>query len=177
MSTPTIELQHDAVGTWAIDPVHSEVSFVVGHLGIAKVRGNFTAFEGQIVVADDPAQSSVTATIETASANTGNTQRDQHVVSADFLDVATYPTMTFRSTALRPDGEDYVLDGELTLHGVTQQVSLKLEFNGIADGPAGQVAGFSASTAIRRSEFGISGVIPMVSDKVTITLEIEAGKQ
>lgn len=177
MSSPTTTIQQDAVGSWTIDPVHSEVSFVVGHLGIAKVRGNFTAFEGEIVVADDPAQSSVTATIDTASVNTGNSQRDTHVVSADFLDVANHPTMTFRSTGIRAEGSDHVLDGELTLHGVTQAVSLKLELNGVAEGPAGLVAGFSASTSIKRSDFGIGGMIPMVSDKVTITLEIEAARK
>lgn len=177
MSTPTATIHPQAVGTWTIDPVHSEVSFLVGHLGVAKVRGNFGAFEGQIVIADEPLESSVAATIDTTSVNTGNSQRDEHVHGPDFLDVANHPTMSFRSTALRSDDEGYLLDGELTLHGVTKPVSLKLEVNGVADGPAGKVAGFSASTTIKRSEFDMGSMIPMVGDKITISLEIEAGKQ
>ncbi len=117
-------------GTWAIDPVHTDVGFVVRHMVVAKVRGRFTKFEGQIVTGENPADSSVTATIDLTSIDTGNQQRDDHIRSADFFEVETYPTMTYRSTGVRQDGNDLILDGQLTLKGVTKDVPLRLELNG-----------------------------------------------
>ena len=111
-------------GTWTIDPVHSEVGFSVRHMMVSKVRGRFTTFSGQIVTGENPLDSSVTAEIDLASIVTGSEQRDAHIRSADFFDVETYPTMTYRSTGVREDGDDYVLDGELTLKGVTKNVPL-----------------------------------------------------
>ena len=171
------------VGTWAIDPVHSSIGFSVRHLMVSKVRGNFENFSGAIVVAEDGTPS-VTAEIAVASINTGNEQRDAHIKSADFFEVEKYPTATFTSTGVRANGDDYVLDGEFTLKGVTKPVSLALEFNGVNPGMGqGEVAGFEASVVLNRKDFGVDLDLPLetggtvVGDKVTITLEIETLKQ
>ena len=170
-------------GTWDIDTVHSEVSFVVRHMVVSKVRGRFNAFEGTIVTGEDPLQSSVEATIDAASVDTNQEQRDAHVRSADFLDTGNFPTMTFRSTAVRPGSDGFEVDGELTVRGVTKPVTLDLELNGFSPDPYGGTrAGFSASTEINRQDFGVSynGPIPgannamVLSDKITLNLEIEA---
>ncbi|MGV0806149.1 YceI family protein [Mycolicibacterium setense] len=170
-------------GTWAIDPVHSSINFSVRHLMVSKVRGSFETFSGAITVAEDGTPS-VSATIEVNSIDTGNEQRDAHVRSADFFDAENHPTATFVSTAVRPDGDDYILDGDFTLKGVTKPVSLKLEYNGVNPGMGqGAVAGFEASVVLNRKDFGIDIDMPLetggtvIGDKVTITLEIEALKQ
>ena len=172
-----------STGTWAIDPVHSTVGFSVRHLMVSKVRGNFDTFSGAIVVAEDGTPS-VSAEIAVGSLNTGNEQRDAHLKAADFFDSEHYPTATFASTAVRADGDDYVLDGDFTLKGVTKPIELKLEFNGVNPGMGhGEVAGFTASVVLNRKDFGIDIDMPLetggavVGDKVTITLEIEALKQ
>ena len=172
-----------SAGTWAIDPVHSSISFSVRHLVVSKVRGSFGTFSGAITVADDGTPS-VAAEIDVASVGTGNEQRDAHLRSADFFDVETYPTAAFRSTGVQAKGDDYVLDGEFTLKGITKPISLTLEFNGTNPGMGhGEVAGFEASVVVNRKDFGIDIDMPLetggavVGDKVTITLEIEALKQ
>src|SRR5262249_16801478 len=109
-------------GTWSIDPVHSEVGFTVRHMMVSKVRAKFRVSAGQIVSGDHPFGSSVTAEIDLPSIDTGNEQRDAHIRSADFFEVETHPTMTYRSTGVRRDGDSHVLDGELTLKGVTKEV-------------------------------------------------------
>jgi polyisoprenoid-binding protein YceI len=178
MSSPTATIPGYIVGTWDIDPVHSDVSFIVRHLGVSKVRGRFDTFSGSIVTAEDPLQSSVNATIDATTVSTRNDQRDNHVRSEDFLHVGEHPELTFRSTGVRfEDGETFVLDGELTVRGVTKTVPLVLEVNGFADGmQGGKVAGFSATTEISRKEFGVTGgpAGGVVGDKIQIHLEIEA---
>jgi len=171
------------VGTWVIDPVHSSVDFWVRHLMVGKVRGKFETFSGTITVAPDGTPA-VTAEIDVASLNTGNQQRDGHVKSADFFNVEHYPVATFTSTSLRPKGEAYILDGNLTLKGVTNPVSLDLEFNGVSPGQGyGEVSGYEASVVLNRKDFGVDIDLPMetggvvVGDKVTISLVIEAVKQ
>ena len=166
-------------GTWTIDPVHSAVAFQVRHLMVSKVRGGFDVFSGQVVVAEDGAPT-VTAEIVVDSVNTKNAQRDGHVRSADFLEVEKYPTMTFRSTSVHGTGSDFTIRGELTLHGVTREVELETEFNGVNPGMGnGPVAGFEAKTTINRKDFGIDIEMPLegggvvVGDKVQVTLEIE----
>jgi len=124
-------------GTWSIDPVHSEVGFTVRHMMVSKVRGKFRTFSGQLVTGDDPLGSSVIAEIDLSSIDTGNEQRDAHIRSADFFEVETYPTMTYRSTGVRRHGDGHVLDGELTLKGVTREVPLVLELNGFGPDPYG----------------------------------------
>jgi polyisoprenoid-binding protein YceI len=169
-------------GTWAIDPVHSEVSFTVRHMMVSKVRGRFDKFEGTVVTAEDPLASTVTASVDLASINTGQEQRDAHIRSADFFEVEKYPTMTFTSTALKAAEEGFVLEGDLTLKGVTRTVAFNLEVSGFGpDAYGGTRAGFSAETQINRMDYGVSfnGPIPgvpggvAVSEKVTINLEIE----
>jgi polyisoprenoid-binding protein YceI len=168
-------------GTWTIDPVHSEVGFSVRHMMVSKVRGRFTKFSGELVTAADPQASSATAEIDLASIETGNEQRDGHLRSIDFFDVENHPLMTYRSTGLRRDGDRYVLDGELTLKGVTRNVPLALELNGFGpDAYGGTRAGFSATGEINRQDFGVTwnaaletgGVV--VADRVALHLEIEA---
>lgn len=170
-------------GTWDIDPVHSEVSFVVRHMVVSKVRGRFDKFEGTVVTADDPLQSSVEAVIEAASINTSQEQRDTHIRSADFVDADNHPRITFRSTGVRPNGDRFSLDGDLTIRGVTKAVTLELELNGFTPDPYGGTrTGFSATTEINRQDFGVSynGPIPgadnamVLSDKVALTIEVEA---
>ncbi|HEX6359256.1 YceI family protein [Actinophytocola sp.] len=177
----TISIPGYVAGTWDIDPVHSDVSFMVRHMMVSKVRGRFASFSGQIVTGDDVTTSSVTASIDAASVDTGNAQRDNHVRSDAFLDVATYPQWTFRSTAVRVAGDGLVVDGDLTVKGVTRPVTLALEVNGIGpDLSGGTRAGLSASTTIDRNDFGVDIKLPIdsggvvVGDKVQITLEIEA---
>ncbi|GAA0904972.1 YceI family protein [Virgisporangium ochraceum] len=181
MTTPTVDIPGYVTGRWQIDPVHSEVSFTVRHLMISKVRGRFRTFEGEIVTATDPAASSVTATIDLASVDTGNEMRDNHLRSSDFLDIATHPTMTYRSTGLRQDGDTVLVDGDLTLRGVTKPVTLRLEPTGFgADTTGGTRAGFAATAEINRSDFGVSfnGPVPgggvAVSERVQIQLDVQA---
>ncbi|HEV2376893.1 MAG TPA: YceI family protein [Streptosporangiaceae bacterium] len=174
------EIPGYVAGTWTVDPVHSEVGFAARHMMVSKVRGKFAKFSGQVVTGESPLDSSVTAEIDLSSIDTGNDQRDAHIRSADFFEVETYPTMTYRSTGVRRHGEDYVLDGELTLKGVTRQVPLALEINGFGpDAYGGTRGGFTATGEINRRDFNVNfnGLLEtggaVVSDKITIHLEIE----
>ncbi|AZG45626.1 YceI family protein [Gordonia insulae] len=171
-----------AAGTWTIDPAHSAVAFSVKHLMVSKVRGNFESFTGTITIAEDGTPA-VQAEIDVTSITTGNEQRDGHIKSADFFDAEKFPKATFVSTGVAPKGDDYVLTGDFTLKGVTKAVELDLEFNGVNPGMGhGPVAGFEAKTVLNRKDFGIDIDMPLegggvvVGDKVTITLEIEAGQ-
>ena len=183
MSVTAVEIPGYVVGAWTIDPVHSEVSFTVRHMMVSKVRGRFDKFEGTITTAPDPLQSSVNATVDLGSVNTGNETRDNHIRSEDFFHIEKHPAMTFRSTGIRPDGDVFLLDGDLTLRGVTRPVTFRLEVNGFGPDPYGGTrAGFSATAEINRNEWNVSynGPIPgvgngmVLSDKATINLEIEA---
>ncbi|MEU4350089.1 YceI family protein [Streptomyces sp. NPDC023838] len=165
-------------GTWAIDPVHTEVAFAVRHLGVANVRGRFDEFTGEIVLAENPLESSVTATIQIASVSTGHEQRDNHIRSEEFLNAAEFPEMTFRSTEVRPaDGDGFLVDGELSVHGATQPVTLDLELIGFGKGYQDRpVVGFTATTQISRKAFGVHGgpTSAMLGDAIKITLDVEA---
>ena len=167
-------------GTWDLDPIHSEVGFSVRHLMVSKVRGRFTKFEGELVTGTNPIESSVTVSIDLNSIVTGDESRDAHLRSADFLDVANYPVMTWRSTRVRLHGGHYVVDGELSLHGVTRTVPLTVEVNGFIESPMGTRVGFSASSELNRRDFDIEFNMPLegggvvISDKVVLNLEIEA---
>ena len=161
----SVEIPGFVAGTWAIDPVHSEVSFVVRHMMVSKVRGRFDKFEGTIVTTEDPLASSVTASVDLSSINTGQEQRDAHIRSADFFEVEKYPEMTFVSTAVKTAEEGFILEGDLTLKGITRAVAFNLELNGIGpDAYGGTRAGFSATTEINRSDFGVdfNGPVPGV---------------
>ena len=180
-ASTTVQIPGYVVGTWDIDAAHSTVGFSVRHMMVSKVRGYFRDFAGELVTAENPAESSVTATIELPSIDTRQEQRDAHIRSADFFDVDNHPQMTFRSTAVRTDGADWVVEGELSLKGNTKPVVLNLELNGFGpDAYGGYRAGFSAKTEINRNDFGVDIKMPMdgggvvVGDKVTVELEIEA---
>jgi polyisoprenoid-binding protein YceI len=169
--------------TWTIDPVHSEVGFSVRHMMVSKVRGRFGTFSGELVTAADPAKSSVTAEIDLSSISTGQEQRDAHIRSADFFEVETYPTMTYKSTGIRVEDGEYILDGDLTLKGVTKSVPLHLEIQGFGpDAYGGYRAGFTATGEINRRDFNVNFSAPMqnggvvVADKIQLHLEIEAVK-
>jgi polyisoprenoid-binding protein YceI len=179
MTTSVTEIPGYVAGTWDIDPVHSHIGFEARHMFISKVRGHFETFEGQIITAPDPLQSSATLTVQMNSVTTGNQTRDDDLRSDNFFAAATYPVMTFRSTAIRPDRHGFVLDGELTIRGVTRPVSLTFEINGFTTGSGGGAtrAGFSVSGEINRMDFGVCSPVPdgggLASDKVRI--DIEAG--
>jgi polyisoprenoid-binding protein YceI len=179
-SSTAIDIPGYLAGTWTIDPVHSEVGFWVRHMMVSKVRGKFNTFSGQLVTAEDPLKSSVTAEIDLASIDTGNEQRDDHIRSVDFFEVEKHTKMTYKSASIRAEDGEYILDGELTLKGVTKSVPLTLELNGFGKDPYGGTrAGFSAKGEINRSDFGVTfglaeGGGAVVSDKVNLQLEIEA---
>jgi polyisoprenoid-binding protein YceI len=173
-------------GTWEIDTIHSEVSFVVRHLVVSKVRGRFDRFGGTIITDEDLARSSVNVTIDAASVNTNEPTRDNHVRSADFLDVENFPDITFVSTAVRSDSGSYFVDGNLTIRGTTRPVTLEVELNGFTPDPYGGTrVGFSATAEVDRNDFGVSfnGPIPgtdnamVLSNRVNFTLEVEASLQ
>ena len=181
MSTIAVEVPGYVAGTYTIDPGHSDVAFTVRHLMVSKVRGHFTRFQGELVLAPDPLASSVTATIELSSIDTNNPQRDDDLRSSNFFEANKYPTMTFRSTRVRHGEDGFDVDGELTLHGVTRPVTLALDVNGFTRDPwGGTRAGFSATTELDRGDFGISTNIAMdgggvvVGDRIQVFMEIEA---
>jgi polyisoprenoid-binding protein YceI len=176
----TTQIPGYVVGTWDIDATHSTVGFSVRHMMVSKVRGYFREFSGEIVTAEDPSQSSVTATIDMDSIDTRQEQRDAHIKSADFFDVGSHTVMSFRSTGVRNHGEDWVVEGDLTIKGITKPITLKLELNGFGpDAYGGTRAGFSGKTEISRKEFGVDIDMPMdgggvvVGDKIAVELEIE----
>jgi polyisoprenoid-binding protein YceI len=180
-ASTAVQIPGYVVGTWDIDTAHSTVGFSVRHMMVSKVRGYFREFTGEIVTAEDPSQSGVTATIEVASIDTRQEQRDAHIRSADFFHAEQHPQMTFRSTSVRNDGADWQVEGDLTIKGTTRPVVLDLELNGFGpDAYGGVRAGFSAKTEINRNDFGVDLKMPMdgggvvVADKVSIELEIEA---
>jgi polyisoprenoid-binding protein YceI len=157
MSTTAVEIPGYVAGTYTIDPGHSDVAFTVRHLMVSKVRGHFTRFQGELTLAPDPLASTVTASIEPASIDTNNPQRDDDLRSANFFEIDAYPTMTFRSTGIRHGEDGFDVDGELTLHGVTRPVTLALDVNGFTRDPYGGTrAGFSATTELDRGDFRIS---------------------
>jgi polyisoprenoid-binding protein YceI len=172
-------------GTFKLDPVHSQVGFVIRHLMVSKVKGKFTEVEAEITIADDPTASSVTAVIQASSVDTGVADRDNHIRTGDFLEIEKYPTLTFRSTAVKDaSGDTFTLVGDLTIKDVTKEVELEVEFGGVGKSPYGYEAiGFSATTEIDREEFGVNfnaaletgGV--MLGKKVKIEIEGEAIRQ
>jgi polyisoprenoid-binding protein YceI len=168
-------------GTWKLDPAHSELSFRVKHLGISKVRGIFEKFDVTIVTAERPEDSTVEAMIDMSSVNTKQQARDNHLRSSDFFLVEQHPTMEFTSTRISfGDGDDFSLVGNLTLRGVTQEVTLTGEFGGVlTDNQGNTKAGATATTRINRHDFGVSWNAAIeaggftLGDDVTIGIELE----
>jgi polyisoprenoid-binding protein YceI len=180
MTTQTHSAYDTLTGTWTIDPAHSRVGFVARHAMVTKVRGQFRDVEGRITIdAANPKNSSAVVTLQVASIDTGQAQRDDHLRSADFFEVEKYPTITFRSTDVDVDGESIVLKGDLTIKDATQPVTLELEYGGTAKDPFGNIrAGFEGKTSVNRKDWGLTwnaaletgGVL--VSEKVTLEFEI-----
>jgi polyisoprenoid-binding protein YceI len=171
-------------GTYAIDPSHSAVEFVVRHLGLAKVRGRFSAFDAVIEIADRPEESKVTVDVDLASIDTRDPNRDEHLRTNVFFDVPNHPTMSFRSTRVTGSGTNWTVDGDLTLRGVTNQVTLDVTFEGAGGDPwGGQRIAFSASGELDREQWGMNwnqaletgGFV--VGKKVKLELEVEAVKE
>jgi len=182
----TITDTHPAyvVGTWVLDPTHSEVTFSVKHLAISKVRGTFERFTATIVTAEDPTKSTVEASIEVASVNTNQKDRDNHLRTNDFFKADEFPNITFASSDVVLDGDDITVVGDLTLRGVTKSVTLSGEFGGIVTDGYGQTkAGFTASTKINRHDFGVSWNAALeaggftLGDDVTINFELQFALQ
>ena len=170
-----------AAGKWDIDPAHTSTEFVGRHLMISKVRGGFESVGGTITVAEDLTESTVEIVIGTTSITTGAADRDGHLKSADFFDVETYPEMKFASTAVRPNGASWVLEGDLTIKDVTRPVALDFDFLGLVDDPWGNPkAAFSATTEIVREDWGLNWNVALeaggvlVSKKIAIEIEVQA---
>ena len=172
------------VGTWNIDPSHSNVNFQVKHLGIATVRGAFNEFEGTLELTDDLSTSKAHGTVQVASVDTNEDSRDEHLRSADFFDAENHPQLTFQSTEIKQvDDDELEITGDLTIHGVTKPITLKAELNGTEEDPWGnQRVGLEVEGKLDRKEYGMtfnqalgSGNV-LVGDKVKLSLDISAVK-
>jgi len=181
MSTFPAEL----TGTWDIDPAHSTVGFAAKHAVVATTRGHFTSYTGGATIdAENPEQSSIWVEIDAASVTTGNDQRDGHLKSADFFDVENHPKITYTSSSVHNKGGQIVTVGDLSVAGTSAPVELVWDFNGIAKDPWGNTkAGFECEVTINRKDWGLQWNAALetggflVSEKVKLVLEIEAGKR
>lgn len=172
--------------TYAFDVPHSQIGFSIKHMMFSTVRGEFSSFHGTIVVDyDHPEQSTVDVTIDTASVSTRDEKRDGHLRSADFFDVENYPEMTFKSTSVEfKSADDFEVHGDLTIRGVSHPVTIKAEQTGHGVNPWGvDIAGFSGSTKINRSQWDLNWNTPLeaggvlLGDEVKISLELELAEQ
>jgi polyisoprenoid-binding protein YceI len=170
-------------GTWNVDPAHSEIGFQVKHMGIATVKGHFKEFQGSLAIAAD-GTATASGTVQTASVDTREPQRDEHLRSPDFFDAATHEQITFRSTAITPvDEETFKITGDITIHGITKPITLEAVVEGTDEDPWGNTrVGLSVTGQINRGDFEMkfnqalgSGNM-LVSDKVKLTLDISAIK-
>ena len=186
VSTRTVDgVEYPAVGTYAIDVSHTRVGFAVRHMAVSKDRGEFKDFSGTLELAENPADSKINVTIQAVSVDTHDENRDNHLRTNDFFDAENFPVWTFTSTAIRPrSANEWDVDGDLTIRGVTKQVTLDATLEGVVNDPYGlHRVGFSATTSIVRDDFGVSfnaaletgGVV--VGKKVDIDLELEATLQ
>ena len=181
MTTSTGTHADYRAGTWKLDPTHSEISFSVKHLKISKVRGSFTTFDATIVTAENPADSSIEATIVVASVDTNQKDRDAHLRTSDFFLADEFPNITFTSTSIETSGNEFTITGDLTLRGVTKSEVIKGEFGGITTDGYGQTkAGATASTVINRHDYGVSWNAVLeaggltLGDDVAINVELQA---
>ncbi len=174
-----------ATGTWSVDPDHSKVGFAIRHLGIATVRGEFTTFEGTLDVGADPSTTRVTGSVDAASIFTNQPQRDEHLRSADFFDVERYPTLSYESTLIEAiDAGSFRITGNLTMHGVTNEVVLTAAVRGSDIDPFGnERVGLEATGELSRGDYGIAYNVPLasgglfVADKVELIVDVSAIKQ
>ena len=182
-TTTTATLPAELTGTWTIDTAHSRIGFVARHAMVTKVRGSFNEFAGALNLdAESPSASSAELTLEVASVDTRNAQRDEHLRTNDFFDAPTFPQITFVSTAVEQiDAEHFSVTGDLTIKGVTRSVTVVWEFGGTATDPWGNLrVGFEGSTTVNRSDFGVTfnaaletgGVL--VSEKIALEFEVSA---
>ena len=185
MTTASAPALTELTGTYTLDPAHTRIGFVARHAMVTKVRGAFNEFTGTAVLdGANPANSHVEVTIEAASIDTRNAQRDEHLRSNDFLAMQEHPEITFTSTGVRRvDDTTFELTGDLTIRGVTKSVTIPFTFEGAAKDPFGNLrAGFEGSVAINRKDWGVAwnaaleGGGVLVSDKVTLEFEISAIK-
>jgi polyisoprenoid-binding protein YceI len=181
-----MSITSDLTGTYAIDPTHSRIGFVARHAMVTKVRGSFNEFAGTgYFDADDPSNSRLEVTIQAASIDTRNADRDNHLRSNDFFDMENHPELTFVSTAVEKlDDTNFRVTGDLTIKGTTKPVTLDLEFTGSAKDPFGnQRIGLEGSTSVNRKDWGLTWNAPLetggvlVSEKVTLEFEISAIRQ
>ena len=171
-----------ATTTWHIDASHSLVELSVRHMMVSTVKGRFTSVSGSIVTAhNDPLRASVNASIDAASITTGDANRDAHLRGADFLDVEQFPSITFVSKRIDGSRDEFTLVGDLSLHGVTREISLDVTFNGQGTNPYGKtVAGFTAETKLNRKDWGLNWNVALeaggvlVSDQIKVAIEIQA---
>ena len=174
--------EYPAVGTYDIDVSHTQIGFAARHMAVSKVRGRFSKFEGTLELAEDPADSKVSLSIDASSVDTRDENRDNHLRTNDFFDVATYPTWTFVSTGIKPEGAtEWKVLGDLTIRGVTKPVTLDVTLEGVVKDPYGNHrVGFSGSTTINREDFNVAfGAVMeagglVVGKKVDIEIELEA---
>jgi polyisoprenoid-binding protein YceI len=170
-------------GAWRLDPNHSGVHFKVRHIGLSNVRGRFNHFDATLTVGDSLAQTEVEATIDMTSVDTNQPDRDAHLRSTDFFSADDHPLMAFRSTSVRPaaDSDTYVLDGDLTINGITRPISLDVEFTGaeVFPGDGTTHAGFSATADVNRDDYGVDFNLPMGLDKFALgkTIKVEIDLQ
>jgi len=184
MSTATIPTIDQLTGTYTIDPSHSRVGFVARHAMVTKVRGGFNDFAGTFTVADDVTDSNAELTIQAASVDTRNPDRDAHLRSNDFFAMEDHPEIRFVSTDIEKVADsEYHVTGDLTLRGVTKPVTIDLEYTGTATDPWGNTrVGFEGSTKVNRKDWGLNWNTPLdgggilVSEKVTLEFEISATK-
>ncbi len=173
-----------AVGTWAVDAAHSEIGFSVRHLAISKVKGGFEKFDITVVTTENPLDARISVSIDVASVNTRQEQRDNHLRTSDFFAIDEHPTIEFVSSAIRVDGDDWTIDGDLTMRGVTKPATFTGEFGGIIVNGYGQtVAGGTFTTKINRHDFGVSWNAAVeaggltLGDEVTITVDAQVALQ
>ncbi|MDP9868325.1 MULTISPECIES: YceI family protein [Streptosporangium] len=162
-------------GHWTLDPLHSAVGFTIRHLGISKVRGHFGRFAADLTVGDTLDGCTVSATVALDSIDTGNADRDAHVSGPDMLDVANRPVMAFRSTRIDGAGDEWTMEGDLTIGEVTRAVAFDVEFGGVEDSivDGRRHVGFEAKGEIRRSDFGLGFAPAILGDSVRIQLDMQ----
>jgi polyisoprenoid-binding protein YceI len=163
--------------TYAVDPVHSSMTFRISHLGLAEVAGRFNEYGGDVVIDDDAAKCSFSMNVKVESIDTANVKRDEHLKADDYFDVKKYPTIAFKSTAVKAAKNGYEVTGDFTMHGVTKSISFVLAGGKTFEMKGVKRIGFSTSMTLKRSEYGVNGGIPAIGDDVHIAISFEGVKK